>query len=154
MLDGTLEPRSKLTPRELEELFGELPAALREQLLAFSNYAEDSFKEICDALGVSGASNQAEQDFDRLATVWRLWQVVNGQYSLMMSSLRLLDTVTAVSFQLGRSQYSRGSERVRMLTDLRSGFLTALSAGGIGEVATMDTLRDVALYALRNGDGR
>ena len=66
----------------------------------------------------------------------------------------MLDAVNAVSFQLGRWQYSRGSERVRMLTELRSGLLAALSAGGIGEVATMSTLRDVALYALRDGDGR
>jgi hypothetical protein len=143
-----------VNPCELEELFGELPTPLREQLLAFSTYAEDSFEEICDALGVSRDSEQVERDFDRLATIWRLWQVVNGQYSLMMSSLRLLDTVNAVSFQLGRWQYSRSSEQVRMLTDLRSGFITALSAGGIGEVATMNTLRDVALYALRDGDGR
>lgn len=78
-----------MSPRELEELFGELPTALREQLLAFSTYAEDSFEEICDALGVSGVSDQVERNFDMLATVWRLWQVVNGQYSLMMSSLRV-----------------------------------------------------------------
>jgi hypothetical protein len=128
---------------ELMSVAEALPYALREQVVGFATFVEDAADALLEAAGVYDVQASLIDQLVYTAGVWRLWQSVNGQTSLLDSSLRLLENNGVDGVQLGGSTYDRRSPQYWMLTNLRSELRSVFRDSGLQFVLTSTSLSDL-----------
>lgn len=97
--------------RSLQQALSALPRALRQELSGYANAVASVMSEIASDSGIRLNPELADQ-FLAVATIRRLWLVVEGQYWLMFNSLDLLSTRSsgAAGYRIGRTTLSPSSD--------------------------------------------
>lgn len=124
-----------------------LPYALQDQIINYASYVEDVVDDLLAEMGYSDVPLARKQAIVYTAGVWRLWQSINSQISILNNALALLRNSGAQSVQLGQSFYTvrQGidagrSETVEILTELRDDLRNMLSQQGLYFVTTARSL--------------
>lgn len=104
---------------ELVSVTENLSYAHREQILGFATFVEDAADDLLEAAGVHNVGGQLIDQLVYAAGVWRLWQSINSQVSLLNNSLTLMATSGVNGVRLGSATYTRDSQQYLMLTRLR-----------------------------------
>lgn len=115
--------------KSLQQALGTAPWALRQDLLGYTNAVASVMHEIAHDGGIRLTPELADQ-FLAMATIRRLWHVVEGQYWLMHDSLDLLSMRSsgAAGYRIGRTTVSLSSDAygdARGLLDDLKGWLEA-----------------------------
>jgi hypothetical protein len=124
-----------------------LPYALQDQIINYASYVEDVADDLLTEMGYSDVPSAQIQAIVYTAGVWRLWQSINSQISILDNALALLRNSGAQSVQLGQSFYTirQGvdagrSEAIEILTELRDDLRNVLSQQGLYFVTTTRSL--------------
>jgi hypothetical protein len=130
--------------RDLANVTARLHYSLRDQILGYATYVEDAAEDLFAGMGFADVPVERINTLVYVAGVWRLWQIVNGQISILDNALALLATSGVNSVQLGQTFYSGRSEGIHMLVELRDDLGRVLAQQGLSFVATSRTLRALA----------
>ena len=127
-----------------------MPYRLREQILDFATFVEDAAEDLLQSAGVPEASDDLVDQLVYIAGMWRLWQAINGQVSLLDNSLALLQTGGVEGVQMGRRVYTDRSPEREMLIELRETFTVTLMSQDLGYVTSGRSLPDLVRSVVRN----
>ena len=105
--------------RSVQQALAALPRALRQDLSGYTNAVADAMSTIASDAGIRLTPTLSDQ-FLAMATIRRLWLVVEGQHWLMFDSLDLLSTPAsgAAGYRIGQTTLSRSSETFADARDL------------------------------------
>lgn len=73
----------------------DLPYSLKEQVIGFATYVDDASDDLLDAIGIHTPTRGQVDQLAYAAGIWRLWQIINSQLSLLDNSLALLQSATS-----------------------------------------------------------
>lgn len=114
---------------ELVSATNGLPYSLKDQVLGFATFVEDSADDLLESAGVTEISDSLIDELVFAAGMWRLWKSVNAQISLLDSSLTLLAASGVSEVRMGTTSYTRSSPVYGLLTTLRDDFRNSFRDG-------------------------
>src|SRR5437016_3333672 len=128
---------------ELVSVTEDLSYAHRDQILGFATFVEDAADDLLEAAGVQNVSIQLIDQLVYAAGVWRLWQSINSQVSLLSNSLALMAASGVNGVRLGGTTYTRDSQQYLMLTGLRDDLRRVLRDNGLQFIASSASLPEL-----------
>lgn len=128
---------------ELVSVTENLSYAHRDQILGFATFVEDAADDLLEGAGVHDVSQQLIDQLVYAAGVWRLWQSINSQVSLLNNSLTLMAASGVNGVQLGGTTYTRNSRQYIMLMSLRDNLRRVLRDNGLQFVPGSSTLAEL-----------
>ena len=134
-------------PQSLKRVTSALPYALKQDIEGYVR-SLDAVQERIYADAEVTLGQVSRDEFLFFAAVWRLWGQVDGQRRIVRSSLEAAAGFGASGISAGAFSYSRGSDDVKEVRELRSKYWRWLSRQGCEFVADVSTPRDL-LWALR-----
>jgi hypothetical protein len=136
---------------ELMSAIENLSYAQRDQILGFATFVEDAADDLLEAAGIQDISEPLIDQLVYAAGVWRLWQSINSQVSLLNNSLTLMAASGVNGVQLGSTTYTRSSSDYVMLTDLRNDLRRALQSVGLQFVTSSSSLAELVRGVVQDG---
>jgi hypothetical protein len=135
-----------VSTRELARATVRLPYALRDQILGFATYVEDVADDLLAEMGYADVPPTRIQEFVYVAGLWRLWELITSQISILENALALLSHTSARGVQLGQSIYSVGTRQAdfAFLERLRDDLRDTLIRQGLFFVTTSRSLQGLA----------
>ncbi len=136
----------------LNSAIADLPYSLREQIIGFATYVDDASDDLLDSVGISDPSRVQVDQLVYVAGLWRLWQIINSQFSLLDNSLALLQPRASVGvsrapqnigYLMGGNLYSRNSPQYAMLIALRDDLRAVLRAQQLGFISSARNLPEL-----------
>lgn len=120
-----------------------LSYAHRDQIIGFATFVEDAADDLLEAAGVQTINERLVDQLVYAAGVWRLWQSINSQVSLLNNSLTLMAASGVDGVRLGSTTYTRNSQQYVMLTGLRDDLRTVLRDNGLQFIPSSATLAEL-----------
>ena len=134
---------------ELVSVTENLSYAHREQVLGFATFVEDAADDLLEAAGVHNVNDQLIDQLVYAAGVWRLWQSINSQVSLLNNSLTLMAASGVNGVRLGSTTYTRDSQQNLMLTRLRDDLRRVLRDNGLQFMTSSASLPELVRSVVR-----
>lgn len=134
-------------PQSLKRVTSALPYALKQDIEGYVRSLDAVQGSIYADAEVS-PEQVPRDEFLFFAGVWRLWGQVDGQRWIVQSSLDAAAGFGASGISAGGFSYSRGSDDVQEVRDLRSKYWRWLNRQGCEFLTGVGTPRDL-LWALR-----
>jgi hypothetical protein len=130
-----------------------LSYAHRDQILGFATFVEEAADDLLEAAGVQAITELLIDQLVYAAGVWRLWQSINSQVSLLNNSLTLMAASGVDGVRLGGTTYTRNSQQYVMLTALRDDLRRVLRDSGLQFIPNSATLTELVRGVVQ-ADGR
>ena len=131
---------------KLRDATRELPYALQDQILNYASYAEDSADELFESTGIPEPTVALAGQLAYIAGLWRLWQAINSQLSLLNNSVALIADQGGEGVRIGSRLYRPGSYEYGMLRNLRDELKRVLVSQDLGIVTAARSLGELAAY--------
>ena len=151
-LTGKSCESSAMSRRRVAVLTNPLPFRLREMLQGYAGTVFTAAPTIFADTDIQ-MTVRRRNDLMFAATVRRLWQLVDGQATILDGSLAQLGEHGVAAFRVGATSFSRTSEAYRDLHSLRDRLFRWLSDHDATYLLTDGPLNELALeIAARDGD--
>jgi hypothetical protein len=132
----------------LGDVFQQLPSALRDQVEGYVRFVSDISEDLFQARHIERSTDEQQQTLLTVAAAWRLWEAVDSQYWLLVSSLALLEREGVSELAVGRNRYSRRSRQFRDMTALRDDLVALFGRLGLDEIRSIFTLNEITDFAI------
>jgi hypothetical protein len=126
----------------IREFAEELPPALREDVLGYARSARDGLPEIFREAHVP-QDKRLGDDLVFLAGIKKLYAICSGMFSILDTSLQLLQKTDTYEVRLGSTTVSRNSPELKRLHDLLSDLEAVLAAQGLDTMVRMTSYADI-----------